>query len=276
MKKILAILLAALLACTLMSCKKDKVDTEDDDDKAVAELVYENFTYAVNGEGTYEITGYTYGGVELKDVVVPSKMPDGREVTGIAADAFKAIRTIKSVTIPATITYIGQYAFYDCDEITEIVIPDTVTSVGIGAFQDCDKLASVTLSKELKAVADHVFKNCVALDNIVLPEKVESIGDSSFWGCTSLTEIVIPEGVKDMGDATFYGCEALDKVTVLGTALGATEEDAEGNKTEHSIGEIVFHACAEDLVIKVTKDSAFAKYAEDNKYSVSYNEEVAE
>ena len=277
MKKILAILLAALLACTIVGCKKDDtVATGDDDNKADDELVYENFTYAVNGEGTYEITGYTYAGVDFVDVVIPEAMPDGREVTGIGDDAFKAFKTIKSVTIPASITYIGQYAFYDCDEISTIVIPDSVTSIGMGAFENCNKLESVTLPAGLKEISDYTFRECKALMGVTLPETLESIGKAAFWGCISLTEITVPETVKDMGASAFYECTALKKATVLGSALGATEEDEEGNKTEHVIGEIVFHSCSADLVIEVTKDTAFAKYAEDNNYNVVFAEAAAQ
>ena len=276
-KKILAILLAALLACTIVGCKKDdNVVNGDDENKAGDELVFENFTYAVNGEGTYEITGYTYSGIDFVDVVVPATMPDGREVTGIGDDAFKAFKTIKSVTIPESVTYIGQYAFYDCDEITAIVIPESVTSIGMGAFENCDKLASVTLPAGLKEIDNYTFKACKALTGITLPETLESIGKAAFWGCTALAEITIPESVKDMGDAAFYECTALKKATVLGSALGATEEDEDGNKTEHVIGEIVFNSCAADLVIEVTKDTEFAKYAEDNNYSVVFATEVAQ
>ena len=271
MKKILAILLAALLACTIVGCKKDDNVTDGaDENKVNDELVYENFTYAVNGEGTYEITGYTYVGIDFKDVVIPATMPDGREVTGIGKDAFKAFKTIKSVTIPASVTYIGQYAFYDCDEITSIVIPESVTSIGVGAFQDCDKLASVTLPTGLKAIENFTFLDCKVLTGVTLPTTLESIGKSAFRGCTALTEIIVPASVKDMGDTAFYECTALKKATVLGSALGATEEDEDGNKTEHTIGSIVFHSCATDLVVEVTKDTAFAKYAEENNYNVTF------
>ena len=262
--------MAALLACSLMGCKKDKdaVVEDDDNNKVGGDMVYENFTYGINGEGTYEITGYTYVGIKEQDVTIPAEI-GGREVTGIAADAFKAKKTVKSVTIPATITYIGDFAFYDCDAITSIVIPDNVLEIGVGAFWECDALESVTLPKNLKKISDYTFKNCSALKGVTLPEGLEAIGEAAFWACTSITEIVVPKGVKDMGDAAFYGCTALKKATVLGEALGKTEVDEEENEIEHTIGQIVFHSCAADLEVEVTENTEFAKYAEENKYNVT-------
>ena len=269
MKKIFAVLMAGLLVCTLASCNKDNVVAGDDDDKRADDvMVYENFTYDINGEGTYEITGYTYVGVELQDVKVPSQI-GGREVTGIGKDAFKAIKTIKSVTIPETIAYIGEFAFYDCDSIAAVVIPDSVTEIGMGAFWGCDALTTVTLSKNLKEVADYTFKDCNVLTGITLPEGIVAIGDAAFWGCEAITEITVPESVKDMGDAAFYGCSALAKATVLGEALGKNEIDEDENEIEHTIGRIVFHACAPDLMIEVTDGSVFAEYAAENNYNVT-------
>ena len=44
------------------------------------------------------------------------------------------------ITIPAEVTSIGQYAFYNCDNITKVVIHDGVESVGTYAFYSCDNL----------------------------------------------------------------------------------------------------------------------------------------
>ena len=278
-KGISAVILAALLATAVMGCGKKNENTADEDGgrAVVDEMVYGSFKSAVSGEGTYEITGYVYDVTKpqeaLHDVVVPAEI-DGRQVTGIAKDAFKALKVIKSVTIPEGITYIGQYAFFDCDEITSIVIPDSVTSIGIGVFENCDKLESVTLPKGLKTIEKNTFRECTKLGNVALPETLESIGSAAFWNCDSITEVTIPETVKDLGDAAFYECASLVKVTALGEALGKTEvdetleEDDEDRYTYHPIGEIVFHSCHKDLVVTVTEGTEFAKYAIDSKYKV--------
>lgn len=270
-KKLFALLLVALLALSMVACgnKEDDVDTEDDEQTAESNQ-YENFTYGVSGEGTYEITGYTYGGTEFQDITIPSEI-GGREVTGIAKDAFKAVKTIRSVTIPEGITYIGQYAFYDCDNITSIVLPSTVTEIGVGAFENCDKLASVTLSASLKKIDKYTFKDCAVLTGVTIPESVKVIADGAFYGCAAITTITLPGELTDLGACAFYGCTALKTATVLSEKLGVNEEIAvdeeEVEIVEHTIGEKAFAGCDPDskgqtqTVFTVTAGSKFAAYA---------------
>ena len=50
---------------------------------------------------------------------------------------------IGEVTIPNTVTSIGDGAFDNCESLTSVAIPDSVTSIGSGAFYDCTNLANV-------------------------------------------------------------------------------------------------------------------------------------
>lgn len=215
MKKILALLLVALLAFTMIACNKE--EEEDNAGQienlgATNELIYNDFKYAVNEDGGYEIVGYVFGGVELLDIEVPAKIDD-RAVTGIGADAFKGAKNVKSIKLPDGLLYIDNYAFYDCDYITEIVIPDSVTTIGQGAFQGCDALASVTFSKNLVRIYDFAFQGCPKLANFTLYEGLVSIGTGAFDGCATLTDVVIPSTVINLGDTAFYGCSNLQSVT---------------------------------------------------------------
>ena len=51
-------------------------------------------------------------------------------------------------TIPASITSIGNYAFYNCSSLTSITIPNSVTSIGTNAFRGCSSLKSIYLLGE--------------------------------------------------------------------------------------------------------------------------------
>lgn len=279
-KKLFALLLVSLLALSVFGCKNKEDDTvTDDEEKEEENFQYQYFTYGVSGEGTYEITGFTYGGTEFQDVVIPSEI-SGREVTGIAADAFKAVKTLRSVQIPEGITYIGQYAFYDCDNITAIIVPNTVTSIGMGAFEGCDKLASVTLSSGLKTIDKYTFKDCPVLTGVAIPDSVTVIGDGAFYGCAAISTITLPAGLTDLGTCAFYGCTALKTATVLSTVLGVNEEieisEEEVEIIKHTIGESAFGNCDPNTVgqtqtaFTVTENSAFAKYAADKGYTVQF------
>ena len=51
--------------------------------------------------------------------------------------AIKCREWATSVTIPNSVTSIGNYAFRDCSGLTSVSIPNSVTSIGNGAFQNC-------------------------------------------------------------------------------------------------------------------------------------------
>src|SRR5215472_11411424 len=81
-------------------------------------------TYTTNND-TVTITGYT--GTN-DDVVIPSTI-DGLPVTSIGANAFQYAR-INTVTIPSSVTNIGDSAFRNCMSLTSITIPNSVASIG--------------------------------------------------------------------------------------------------------------------------------------------------
>lgn len=61
-------------------------------------------------------------------------------------------------TIPATVKYISESAFYECNTITEVKIPKTVQSIGHEAFYNCEKLKSVYInSVNPPDIGLHVF-----------------------------------------------------------------------------------------------------------------------
>ena len=261
MKKILALAIAALMLLSLAACSKDEGVTVGNQNAnannvQADEMVYNNLIYGINADnGLFEITGYVRTGTDQVDIEIPAEI-DGRDVIGIADGAFIANAAyIKSVKLPETIRYIGAHAFYGCQYITSMTLPASVTSIEKGAFEDCIGLETITLSENLVTIGDGAFTNCVALKSITIPAKVTTIGNGAFWGCKSITEVVLPESVTTLGDAAFFDCDALAKATVT------------ANLKE--IGNIVFNSCAEDLVITAPADSAFAKYASDNNYTLA-------
>lgn len=273
MKKILALSLAAMLALSIVGCSKNDDTTLGDADDGVeivedAVIAYEGHTfgYSVNEDGDYEITSVNYKGADMIDIKIPESI-DGRPVSGIAADAFKADVFIKSVVIPSSVTYISDFAFYGCTGITEIVIPNSVTEIGQGAFRDCTALAKITFSNTLKTIDNYAFWNCSALEAIAIPATVETIGDGAFFNCVKISEVVVPASVKTVGIAAFFYCDALAKVTFEGNEVKFPVDADEAY-------EDVFDNHSESLVIVAAKDSSAAKYAEAN--NIQHQEPTAE
>ena len=55
-------------------------------------------------------------------------------------------KSLQSVTIPDSVTSIGNWVFSNCKSLQSITIPDSVTSIGNDAFSGCESLQSVIIS----------------------------------------------------------------------------------------------------------------------------------
>ena len=100
--------------------------------------VQAQFNYITNGD-SITITGYTGPGGA---VVIPAST-NGYPVTTIGDFAF-IFSGLSSVTIPDSVTLIGELAFYNCTNLSFVDIPDSVTGMGIGAFGNCASLTSAS------------------------------------------------------------------------------------------------------------------------------------
>ena len=173
-----------------------------------ATLTYSGWPY------NNEYTGHYNASETLKDkdVVIPSTITYNDveyTVTAIGEDAFYDCESsilMSSVTIPSTVTSIGQYAFFKCIRLTSIDIPSSVTSMGSGAFSGCSGLTSVTISNSVTSIGSSAFYGCSGLTSVTIPNSVTSIGSSAFSGCSGLTSVTIPNSVTSIGGSTFKNC----------------------------------------------------------------------
>lgn len=98
--------------------------------------------------------------------------------------------SIKSVTVPQSVTSIGDNAFNGCSVLQKLVLPDTVTEIGENAFENCTALFDIALGNGLAKIGRRAFAGCVALYAITVPQTVETVGARAFENCTRLAELV--------------------------------------------------------------------------------------
>ena len=125
-------------------------------------------------------------------------------VTSIGADAFHSV-DMTSVTIPNSVTSIGEDAFRWCRNLTSVVIPNSVTNIETSAFHSCINLTSITIPNGVTSIKWCTFESCRRLTSIIIPNSVTSIDPYAFCNCKSLTSISIPNSVTIIGDHAFHG-----------------------------------------------------------------------
>ena len=156
------------------------------------------------------------GSVEIPAIIYDD---DGTayNVIRIHAGAFSDCSSLTSITIPNSVTSIGDHAFDGCSSLTSVTIPNSVTSIANRCFQDCSSLTSITIPNSVTSIGFDAFSDCSSLTSITIPNNVTSIGRSAFSGCSSLTSITIPNNVTSIGRSAFSGCSSLTSVVVKAT-----------------------------------------------------------
>lgn len=215
-----------------------------------------DYEYTILADGTVEISKYNGSG---GDVTIPGTI-DGKMVTSIGSYAFSpedSTVQISKVTIPESVTVIGEYAFY-MSSLTEVTLPKNlkeikpwafqntpITSIAIpegvnilqrGVFKYCGNLTSVSLPSSLIEIQDEAFENCRALEQIVIPGSVKKIRSSAFENCYLLSSINLPQTITEIPDRMFYNCASLKGITISNTVIKIGEHAFCGCNALQNIG----------------------------------------
>ena len=95
---------------------------------------------------------------------------------------------------------------------TSVTVPSTITELGDGIFEGASCLTSVTLQSTLKSIGWCCFQDCTGLTEITIPNNVETIGRRAFRGCSNLKTVTIGSGVKSINYLAFDGCTKLSQI----------------------------------------------------------------
>ena len=216
MKRILAFLLAVILAAgcvPALGLTAHAIPTSGSAGKNITWKMHDDGTLVFSGRGAMDDNQQhfvkdwvSYYWQDITNVV----FEEG--ITYIGAWSFsmsRALPRVRSVTIPSTVTKIGEYAFVGMGNLREVHI----TSL------------EKWLKIEFCGNGSNPLENCAALhlngervENLVIPKTVSQIPEKAFFGCTSIKTVEIPKSVTGIGSFAFNSCYNLGKVIFYGNA----------------------------------------------------------
>jgi hypothetical protein len=137
---------------------------------------------------------------------------------------------LQKVTLNKGLITLTYNAFQNCTALTSITIPVTVTSIGEDVFRGCTGLKDVSIQNNL--IGRSMFYGCTSLSNIVLPAVISSIESYAFNGCTSLKSAQFLGNVPaSFGSYVFDNCNGAFEIQYFDGMTGWTSPTWNGYKT---------------------------------------------
>lgn len=153
---------------------------------------------------------------KITDLTIPDS------VTDIGNYSFCGCQSITSLTMTDNVTSIGKYAFYGCTNLASVTMSDNIMTIGASAFSHCTGLQTVSFPNYLQAINDYAFYCCTALESLDLPDTVETIGVMAFRNCSALKSLTFPPAVKSIGLSAFSECSSLESLEIPATVDNTT------------------------------------------------------
>lgn len=141
--------------------------------------------------------------MQLRDV----KLNEGLEL--INARAFNRCIYLEKISIPSTVSKIGEFAFAGCSQLMLVELQPGLESIESEAFAGCTSLVNVHIPPTVTVIDCGAFKGCTNLVNLELCKGLMWIRPNAFGGCTSLVTVGIPSTVRSLSNIAFKGCTSL-------------------------------------------------------------------
>ena len=182
-------------------------------------VLYDNGKLLLRGTGaTYDYTSHD-SVFDQNDQIKEIVLSNG--ITSLGDRLFYHCANAETVSLPATLTSIGDSAFAQGDAVsnytaglTSVTIPQAVTAIQSYAFYHT-AIAEVTVPASVKTWGKYVFSGCAKLKTARVA--CDSIGSFAFTRCTTLSGLTISANCRTFGENMLTYCESLTAITYEGT-----------------------------------------------------------
>ena len=243
------------------------------------------FLYHTSDGNIVDIKGKDFGANVVSHNVVNGEcvIAFDAPITKIPAQAFAKSKIKGSLTIPNSVTTIGEEAFSNCTELKgsltlsnslktignkafnmcyslngSLTIPNTVTTIGISAFEKCTGFnGSLTIPHSVTTIGESAFCNCQGFKgDLTIPSSITTIEANTFSSCFGFNgNLTIPNSVTTIGNSAFYQCSGFkgdltipNSVTTIGVGAFMQCTGFKGNlklsNSVKTIGNNAFRICS--------------------------------
>ena len=213
----------------------------------------------------------------MTEFVIEGATDGTSQLKEIDSHAFLNCKKLASITLPNSVTYLGENdptsiegggVFEGCESFTSFKFPSSYASNNLPsftfkncknlatinwngynpkrlnscAFQDCDKITWSQVPQSVEELGDNCFYLCDALTSVDL-SRIKKMDTGVFWG-TPLTSVEWPAAVTEIPANTFWACGKLTTIKGIPGQPGAWD-----NITK--IGANAFNMCTDLTTIKL-------------------------
>ena len=169
---------------------------------------------------TGSATGSPWGAVAVNGVVNGDFVFSDNTKTNLLA----YIGNGGDVTIPSSVTSIGERAFINDPEVVSVSFSQ-VTSIGYMAFYNCSSLTEINFGENLTSIGQNLFGNCSALTSVDIPSNIEEIKNNAFDGCDNLVSVHLRSSIMIDGSVEPFGDDLIFDLYVPAELVDSYRQD---------------------------------------------------
>ncbi|MDE6318029.1 MAG: leucine-rich repeat domain-containing protein, partial [Muribaculaceae bacterium] len=147
------------------------------------------------------------------------------KVASIGNYAFRSCKLLTTVDFSNTLTTIGQYIFQNSG-IPSVTLPASLTTVGTYAFCGTPALEYVDMSQcNVTTLPEYVFNECSALETVLLPSVLTTIQKYAFYKA-GIKNLTLPASLKTLGTFVCNSCPSLESLDMSETQVTEIPDNA--------------------------------------------------
>jgi hypothetical protein len=145
---------------------------------------------------------------------------------------------LSAITIPDSVTSIGEMAFIRCQNLTDIIVSESNNSYrsvdGFLLNKSGDTLAAYptgrnyladTIPDSVTIIGNSAFRGNANITAITIPDNITTIEEAAFLRCDNITSVSIPSSVTSISTTSFYWTYSMTEFIVDDTNTSYFSED---------------------------------------------------